>query len=366
MSEHTRVRLITFYLPQFHPIPENDAWWGPGFTEWTNVARARPLFRGHDQPRIPADLGFYDLRLPETRLAQAELARTHGVHGFCYYHYWFSGRRVLERPFDEVLASGTPRLPFCLCWANEDWTRAWDGASGQQLLRQHYSDDDDRAHMTWLAHALSDERAIRIDGRPLLLIYQARKMPDPARTLRVWRETARALGLGELYLCRVEGLPDERGDPRPLGFDAAVEFAPDWTLLGRPLRRDPLRRALYKLGLNRSAYQRHRIFGYADLAARMLAKPRPPYPRFPCVTPRWDNSPRRKANATIFVGDSPALYRHWLEATVRRFEPPSPQENLVFVNAWNEWAEGAYLEPDRRWGRQYLEATRDALGSFSQ
>jgi lipopolysaccharide biosynthesis protein len=355
------VRLIAFYLPQFHPTPENDAWWGPGFTEWRNVALARPLFRGHEQPRIPADLGFYDLRLDETRRAQAELARAYGLAGFCYYHYWFGGRRLLHRPLDAVLESGEPELPFCLCWANEDWTRAWDGRSGEVIVRQEHSEADDRAHMRWLARALADPRAIRVGGRPLLLVYRALKLPDPARTIRTWREEARALGLGELYLCRVEGLSAERGDPRPLGFDAAVEFQPDWTQLGRPLRRGRLRRALWKLGLSRSAYQRHRIYSYAQVVEGMLRRPPAPYPRFPCVTPRWDNTPRRAADGAVLHGSTPALYGRWLERVIAGFRPPSPDENLIFVNAWNEWAEGAHLEPCLRWGRAYLEATRAAL-----
>jgi lipopolysaccharide biosynthesis protein len=355
------VRPIAFYLPQFHPTSENDAWWGKGFTEWTNVAQARPLFRGHHQPHIPADLGFYDLRLPETRQAQADLARRYGIYGFCYYHYWFNGRLLLERPFREVLESGRPDLPFCLCWANEDWTRAWDGRSGEYLIRQSYSDADDRAHLRWLAPALADPRYIRVDGRPLFLVYRALKLPDPRRTAAVWREEARALGLGEIYLARVEGLSAERGDPADLGFDAAIEFQPDWTQLARPLRRDPLRRALWKLGLLRSAYQEHQIHDYAAVVERMLRRPPAPYKRFPCVTPAWDNSARRRRGATVLRGSTPALYRRWLERVLADWRPSGPGEDLLFINAWNEWAEGAHLEPCLRWGHAYLEATRDAL-----
>lgn len=357
------VRLIAFYLPQFHPIAENDEWWGRGFTEWTNVARARPLFRGHQQPHLPADLGFYDLRLPEARQAQADLARQYGVAGFCYYHYWFGGRRLLERPFDEVLASGQPDFPFCLCWANEEWTRTWDGWSGHKLIAQSYSEDDDRAHIRWLARALRDPRYIRVGDKPLVAIYRAHKLPDPRRTAAIWREEARALGVGELYLCRVESFPTERGDPREFGFDAAIEFQPDWANLGRLLHRDKLRRALWKLGLNRSAYQRHQVYSYPELAERALRKPPAPYPRFPCVTPMWDNSARRASGAGIFAGSTPALYERWLRDTLVRFRPPTPGANLVFVNAWNEWAEGNHLEPCQRWGRAYLEATQRALES---
>ncbi|MDQ3627188.1 MAG: glycoside hydrolase family 99-like domain-containing protein, partial [Verrucomicrobiota bacterium] len=216
-------RAIAFYLPQFHPIPENDEWWGKGFTEWTNVAKTRPIYPGHYQPHLPNELGFYDLRLPEARDAQADLARDHGIHGFCYYHYWFNGRRVLERPFNEVLASGRPDFPFCLCWANENWTRAWDGREHDVLLAQHYSEADDREHIRWLCRAFADPRYIRIKGKPLFLVYRTTALPDPRRTTDIWREEARRLGIGELFLGRVESnFPGERGDPRPLGFDAAV------------------------------------------------------------------------------------------------------------------------------------------------
>lgn len=357
------VRLLAFYLPQFHPIPENDAWWGPGFTEWNNVARARPLFRGHEQPNLPADLGFYDLRLAETRRAQADLAREYGIHGFCYYHYWFGGKRLLDRPFDEVLASGEPDFPFALCWANEPWTRAWDGRSGETLLAQHYSADDDREHIRWLARAFADPRYIRVENKPFFAVYRASLLPDPQRTLTIWREEARALGIGELFLCRVESLITERGDPRPLGFDAAIEFQPDWHELNQmqPVRRTRFQRVLTRFGLNRSVFQQHRVFSYANVLAQMLRKPPVAYPRFPCVAPGWDNSPRRKTDAGIIVDSSPEQYEHWLRETIARFDPPAPEQNFVFVNAWNEWAEGAFLEPCERWGRAYLQATKRAL-----
>src|SRR5438034_205774 len=194
------VRPVAFYLPQFHPIPENDAWWGRGFTEWRNVVRARPLFRGHYQPHVPADLGFCDLRVPETREAQAALARDHGIYGFCYHHYWFNGRQLLSRPFQEVLESGRPDLPFCLCWANEPWTRAWDGNSGEVLVPQEYSDADDRNHIRWLLNAFADPRYIRVEGKPLFLVYQASRLPDLSRTTETWREEAIRAGVGDLYL----------------------------------------------------------------------------------------------------------------------------------------------------------------------
>jgi len=340
-------RLIAIYLPQFHPIPENDAWWGKGFTEWTNVAKADPLFHGHYQPHRPGELGFYDLRLPEVRKAQADLAREYGIHGFCYYHYWFNGKLLLERPLQEVLKSGEPDFPFCLCWANENWTRRWDGGDHEILIQQKYSEQDDRDHIRYLAEYFRDPRYIRVDGKPLFLVYRANRMPDPSKTTRIWREEARRLGIGELYLCRVESFPDEHTDPSASGFDAAVEFQPDWTHVGPPV--------------HHLAEKDCRIYRYGDVAQRMTKKETPPYKRFPCVTPRWDNSPRWKRGATIFVDSTPELYERWLRSTLERFKPSSPEENIVFLNAWNEWGEGNHLEPDVRFGRGYLEATKRAL-----
>jgi lipopolysaccharide biosynthesis protein len=354
------VRALAFYLPQYHPIPENDAWWGRGFTEWRNVAQAGSLYKGHVQPQIPADLGFYDLRLAETREDQAALAREHGIHGFVYYHYWFTGRRLLERPFDEVLASGRPDFPFALCWANEDWTRAWDGASGEVLVRQDYSADDDRAHIRSLLPAFADGRYVRVDGRPLFLVYTASRLPEPRRTTDLWREEAVRAGVGDLYLCRVDH-DRERGDPTADGFDAAVDFQPDFTNLGRARRRSIPARAVRRLHLTNQAYRWHRIYDYTTFVDRMLARPPVAYKRFPGVTPGWDNTPRRRRKAVIIGDSTPAEYERWLTVVLDGFTPFGAGEDLVFLNAWNEWAEGNHLEPCRRWGRAYLEATRRAL-----
>jgi len=363
------LRLLAFYLPQFHPIPENDRWWGQGFTEWTNVAKARPLFRSHHQPHLPADLGFYDLRVPEVRQAQADMARRYGISGFCYYHYWFHGRRLLNRPFDEVLTSGRPDFPFCLCWANENWTRSWDGKDREVLLAQHYSAEDDRAHIEYLLQAFQDMRYVRIDGRPLFLVYRTELLPDPARTAEIWRQGAHAAGIGDLYLARVETWGSDT-DPRAIGFDAAVEFAPDWKCLPTPVFRrgrwDPLARVryrLHRLGLIPKVHSNHLLYSYESLLARMLDKPQAPYKRFRSVTPRWDNSARRETNAAIFYGSTPKLYERWLLAAIRNtLDTFEGDERIVFVNAWNEWAEGNHLEPDQLWGRSYLEATAEAVG----
>jgi lipopolysaccharide biosynthesis protein len=362
-----RLRSVAFYLPQFHRIPENDGWWGRGFTEWRKVASARPLFVGHYQPHVPSEMGFYDLRVPEARCEQAALAREHGIDAFCYWHYWFQGRRLLERPFDEVLASGKPDFPFCLCWANENWTRRWDGLDHEVLMEQRYSTDDDSRHMAYLAPAFRDPRYIRIDGRPVFLVYRAHRLPEPAKTAERLRAEARRLGAGDLFLCCVESFPEERGHPGDIGFDAAVEFQPDWSLLSRDLCSGPLR----QLGPHGEitnvlpAFADERVgavYEYPAFVDRMIGKATAPYRRFPCVTPMWDNSPRRGRidDSVIFHGSTPEHYERWLTAAVGRARAMEG-DVLVFINAWNEWAEGAHLEPDLRDGRAYLEATRRAL-----
>ena len=359
------VKLIAFYLPQYHPIPENDEWWGKGFTEWTNVAKAKPLFPGHYQPHIPADLGFYDLRLPETRQEQADLAKEYGIYGFCYYHYWFNGRRILKRPFDEVLASGKPDFPFCLCWANENWTRTWDGEEKSILIAQNYSEEDDRQHIQWLAKAFQDKRYIRIEDKPLFLVYRSTKIPNPLKTTSIWRDEARKLGIGEIFLCRVESFPDEHNDPTQIGFDAAVEFQPDWVNLPAALRQGKIWRLARKLGLSNMTYQDNSVFDYSSIVKLMLQKGTTPYKRFSCVTPAWDNTARRKSKAAIFKDSTPELYEDWLNAVIDSI-PKKAEDNLVFINAWNEWGEGNHLEPCRKWNRAYLEATRRAVMSTNK
>jgi lipopolysaccharide biosynthesis protein len=358
-DKRARARLIAFYLPQFHPIPENDTWWGPGFTEWRNVTRAKPLFKGHYQPRLPADLGFCDLRLPETRIAQAELAREYGIHGFCYYHYWFNGHRLLERPFNEVLKTGKPDFPFCLCWANENWTRRWDGLEQDVLLRQDYNHDDDQAHIRSLLPAFEDARYIRIDNRPLFLVYRVGLLPDPQRTAEIWREEVWRAGVGEIFLASVDSI-GQRMVPRETGFDATVEFAPDWRVIGHPVNQSWHARLRRKA--NRKNRNSYNIYSYESLVENMLAKPPAEHKQFRCVTPSWDKTARRAEKADLWVGSTPEKYGAWLSEILRRTKQTlPPSEQIVFINAWNEWAEGCYLEPDLRFGRGYLEATKRAL-----
>lgn len=345
-------RLIAFYLPQFHPIPENDLWWGKGFTEWTNVAQAKPLFSGHYQPRLPSELGFYDLRVPEVRQAQADLAREHGIYGFCYYHYWFKGRRLLDRPLDEMLASGRPAFPFCLCWANHEWTSVWhsQGRRRDCLIAQEYSDEDDRDHIRWLTGVFQDERYIKIDGRPLLLIYQVQALPNPLQTITMWKEEAQRMGVAEPYICKVESFRDFT-DPREFGCDAAVEFPPHRLDSSSKRTDDP-----------EEGGRLYHLFEYQERVTQHLERPEPLYRRFPGVLPGWDNTPRyRSGGATILQGSTPELYEHWLKGAIEKSSSMPAEEQIVFIAAWNEWAEGNYLEPDLKYGRAYLEATRRAL-----
>jgi glycosyltransferase involved in cell wall biosynthesis len=351
-EEERRVRLIAFYLPQFHPILENDAWWGEGFTEWTNVAKAQPLFPGHYQPRLPADLGFYDLRLPEIRKEQADLAREYGIHGFCYYHYWFHGKRLLERPFGEVLHSGEPDFPFCLCWANEPWSRRWDGRPRDVLQPQSYSEEDDVAHISWLMPALRDPRAIKIEGKPVFMVYQARDLPEPARTAETWRREVRKAGLEDIYLITVETGWDAGWDATQEGFDAKVLFMPQFSIL-RTTPRIPV-----------PAKENLQVYDY-QRAWPILADPEPvPYTRYDTVFPSWDNSARAGNDAVVVHNSTPEAYEQWLRHAVARAQQRPPDQRVVFINAWNEWAEGAHLEPDLRHGHAYLEATSRATDSL--
>jgi hypothetical protein len=360
LTKHTpaKIKPIAFYLPQYHPIPENDQWWGKGFTEWTNVTKARPWFRGHYQPHLPADLGFYDLRLPEAREAQAELATEYGIYGFCYYHYWFHGRRLLERPFNEVLASGRPDFPFSLCWANENWTRRWDGAERKVLVEQTYSREDDLNHIRWLINAIKDRRYIRVEDKPLLLVYRAGELPFASQTTEIWRTEALRAGIGDIFLCAVESnFHSSRLDPAQIGFDAAVEFQPSL------FSRRSLARKIW--GRLLRGVSNEIILEYSEIIERSLQAPIPPFRWFRCVTPSWDNTCRKKSGVLILNGTTPEKYGEWLKEILRRTPPLASGEKIVFINAWNEWAEGNHLEPCQRWGRGYLEATRAALGCLA-
>ena len=344
------VRLIAFYLPQFHPIRENDEWWGKGFTEWRNVATAKPLFPEHYQPHLPADLGFYDLRLAETRNAQAELARQYGIEGFCYYYYWFNGRRILERPLDDMLASGTPDFPFCICWANENWSRLWDGGNNELLLSQEHSLESDIEFIRDVIPMMKDPRYIQVDGKPLLLLYRSDLLKDPKATAQAWREECVKAGLDGIHLCVVQSF--KKTDPREIGFDSACEFPPHQ----------------YKLadttgtieGLEEGFHGK--IYDYGMVAEHSVSRPAEPYTLYQSLFPGWDNTSRKRKHALVYHGANPSRYEYWLRGLISSARERLPEDRrIIFVNAWNEWAEGAHLEPDMEFGRGYLEATARAL-----
>ena len=359
-------RIIAFYLPQYHPFSENDEWWGKGFTEWRNVVKAKPLYRGHYQPHLPADLGFYDLRIPEVREQQADMARTYGVNGFCYYHYWFNGRQLMERPLKEILSSGKPDFPFMLCWANENWTRAWDGGSRHVLIAQNYSEEDDRAHIRYLLeNVFSDSRYIRVDGKPVFLIYRSMLFPNMKETIRVWREEAANKGV-ELYLCRVETMDCYGEEYLQDGFDAAVEFQPFTHQMNDFQRkRNPLRKFAYNINRHLFNTCKKKKIDYSEYVDYACKTPFSNYKMYPGVTPMWDNTSRRKQKMFILDKSTPEKYGEWLYSVMNKFVPYSKDENFVFVNAWNEWAEGNHLEPDLKWGLRYLEETKKVVQTIA-
>lgn len=360
-------RVIAIHLPQFHPFKENDEWWGKGFTEWTNVTKARPRFPGHYQPHLPSDTGFYDLRLPETREMQAEMAKEYGIYGFCYYHYWFNGKQLMERPVSEILSSGKPDFPFMLCWANENWCRNWDGKFRNILIEQHYSEEDDIVHMRYLCKdVFSDSRYIRIEGKPVFAIYRSCFFPDMGHTIDVWRKVAKEEFGMDLYLLRVENELGCGPEYLKCGFDASMDFQP--LMMGEYntwYKNIPFRIMNHFFRGKHQWFNKH--FSYPSYVKYRMNQPMTNYKCFPCVSPGWDNSPRRKRPPYMaFLGSTPKLFGLWLKDTLMRFKPFSNDENLVFINAWNEWAEGNHLEPDQKWGRGYLEATKKAIDEVNK
>lgn len=359
MSKH---KIIAIHLPQFHPIPENDMWWGKGFTEWTNVAKALPLFKGHYQPHVPSDLGFYDLRMQEAREAQAELAKEYGIHGFCYYHYWFSGKKLLESPTESILASQKPDFPFCICWANETWSRTWNGNEQNILIKQEYSVQDHVAHFNYLLPFFQDPRYIRVNGKPLFVFYNSKNIPDFEKAVKQWRDMALQAGLGDLYLCQMQSKALDK-DFRKLGLDAGIDFMPDWANMPSAKKPNFVVRVLNKLKVIQHNEASNKVYSYAD-AVEHYSKNAYEKGIFPCIFPSWDNSARKQKKATIFVQSTPALFGKWLRNIQKNYKPTSEEENYIFINAWNEWAEGNHLEPDLKWGRKYLEEIKKLQSSL--
>ena len=366
-----KIKPIAIYLPQFHPIPENDEWWGKGFTEWTNVTKAQPRFEGHYQPHLPANLGFYDLRLQEARLAQEQMAKAYGIYGFCYYHYWFNGKRMLYEPLDRKLKNPEESLPFMMCWANENWTRVWNGGEKNVLLNQEYSSEDDYQHILHLISYFKDDRYIKVNSKPVFIIYKPKFLPDIKKTIEIWRSEVKKAGFPDLYLGFAQNkeypfLPEEKG------FDFAFQFQPSFGTQsqGIPYGNSFFRRLEYKLKI---------ALGYRiKKTLSMDIKPLDCYNHYshyvntqikngfnskvyPGLTPMWDNSARRKENPFILHDSTPEKYKNWLIHIRDNYPWDNVPEHFLFINAWNEWAEGNHLEPCQKWGTAYLEATKEVL-----
>lgn len=340
-------RAIAFYLPQFHPIPENDAWWGKGFTEWTNTAKARPLFEGHYQPHIPADLGFYDLRLPEARAEQARLAATYGIEGFCYYHYWFGNdRRLLERPFNEVLESGEPDFPFCLCWANQSWSGVWHGAPKTILMEQQYPGEQDaQDHFAFLLKAFLDKRYIRVDDKPLLVVYRPTDVPNAREFFDGWRRLAEAAGLKGLFILGVRHMTED-WKPDVIGVDGAINM------------RIPLATSEWLNTHASGLIVDHVTVGSLEIPDREAG-----VLTFPCIGPSWDNTPRLGPVGIVYKNSTPDLFERNVRRAADFLSDYPADQQLLFLKAWNEWAEGNHLEPDLKYGHQWLQAVQRGMGA---
>ena len=358
-------RVIAINLPQFHPFKENDEWWGKGFTEWRNVASAKPRFIGHYQPHIPSDTGFYDLRLPEARDMQADMAKEYGIDGFCYYHYWFNGHLLMERPLNEILSSGKPDFPFMLCWANENWARNWDGGFKKILIEQKYSIDDDIEHIRYLcSNFFSDKRYIRVNGKPVFIVYRPLNIPNVEETIRLWRHTAKEEFGMDLYLIFSE-IPDQNCKLLlGKGFDASMNFQP--TCMNKFEKNKNILSSLCKK-LSKGRIQLfNNIYSYRKYVEYRCKLPMPNFKQYPCVCPNFDNSPRRVGKPFwAFKGSTPQLYGVWLRYILEIFHGYGNDENFVFINAWNEWAEGNHLEPDIKWGNKYLVETKKAINEYN-
>ena len=379
-------RIIALYLPQFHPIPENNQWWGPGFTEWTNVAKAKPLFRGHQQPRIPADLGFYDLRLPETRILQADLAREAGIEGFCYYHYWFgNGRQLLERPFNEVVATGKPDYPFCICWANHTWSnKTWESKSTLQknsvLIRQEYPGrEDDIAHFMSLLPAFRDKRYMQVDGKLLFAIYSVFDFPHVDQFISTWRYLAKKHGLPGFHFVgmtpstltfkinedgsHTRTLPNHKNSKDiyesvlRLGFDAVNSFGKrrgemlyegKWTNLAKTLMRH--------IGLPTGSQK----YDYERTVANYFAPEDSWENVYPTILPQWDRSPRVASQDGIYVDATPEKFARHIQKAIEIIKDKKKEHQILFLKSWNEWGEGNYVEPDLQYGHGFLDALREA------
>ncbi|MEO5643119.1 MAG: glycoside hydrolase family 99-like domain-containing protein [Bacteroidia bacterium] len=355
LMHNNKVRAIAIYLPQFHPTSENDAWWGKGFTEWTNVTKAKPLFKDHYQPRLPTEMGFYDLRAIETMIEQSKLAAANGIFGFSFYHYWFGGKRLLHEPVDLMLKTKKPDFPFLLFWANESWSRRWLGEERDVLMKQDYSDEDDRRHIEWLCNEVfSDKRYITVDGKPVFIFYRPNDLPDCAKTLNTFREVAKEKGFKGLYLVG----NNSHSIKNPENFDTILNFEPQLGMLKQAFDdKWSYKRLLNNYSKFKIKSGTLKVYDYSEVKS-MMKKRKVPYKFLPCPFVGWDNTARRGDKGIMIVNEDPKQFEdslHWAKEVVKDLPQ---EERLVFINAWNEWAEGNHLEPCIKHGSAFLESVK--------
>lgn len=361
------MKIYSFYLPQFHTFPENNQWWGDGFTEWTNTKKGKPLFKGHYQPHVPLNDNYYDLVLePNTMSRQIELAKDYGIDGFCFYHYWFeNGKKLMEKPIEYFLESKELDIEFCLCWANENWTRRWDGNEQEVLIKQNYEDKEGwKKHFEYLYQFFIDRRYLRDDiGRPVLIIYKPGLIPELEEMLNKWE--CMALESGLKGLCFVYQYPNYDSNVDKL-FDYRIEFEPIETT--DYSKKTPFRKidsALINIRERVESIIKHRpykLYNYKDIIKASM-KRKIDKRTWPGVFPSWDNTPRRAEHATIYYGSTPELFEKYLKTQIQKLNRIN-KNGIIFINAWNEWAEGAHLEPDNKFGFQYLESVKNALSEL--
>lgn len=357
----TKARVIAFYLPQYHPIPENDEWWGKGFTEWTNVGKAKPLFKGHYQPRVPADLGYYDLRVPETRKAQADMAREYGVEGFCYWHYWFgNGKRLIERPFNEVLASGEPDFPFCLAWANETWKGFAHGMTNRNvLIEQLYPGVEDYiAHFYEVLPAFKDHRYIKINNKPIFMIYKPLGDPQVLVFMETWRKLAIENELDGIYFVgHHNDMKNSLEDIKNSGVDAVNTTRLNNYIINHRTFYQKVQGRLNRL-LRGSAL----AYSYEVMSKYFLSKTEDSQENvFPSIIPGWDHTPRSGIEGLVMTKTNPGVFSKHVRDVVKMVSNKEDENKVIFLKSWNEWAEGNYMEPDLKYGMQFLEALKKEI-----
>lgn len=362
-----KARVIAFYLPQYHPIPENDEWWGKGFTEWTNVGNAKPLFKGHYQPRVPADLGYYDLRMPEVREAQAKMAHEAGVEGFMYWHYWFgNGKRLLERPFNEVIETGKPDFPFCLGWANHSWyAKNWnssDSTKDKLLIEQIYPGEEDIVnHFYTVLKAFKDPRYLTIEGKPIFMIYAPHLIPDITKHITIWNKLAVKNDLKGIYFIGQARNNKDCDGIISLGFDAVCRAGIEDA--ANKIKGKYMNKILHKIikHTNLKIIPINK-FNYSDIVENLLIPEMDKKNNiFPSVVPNFDHTPRSGREGLVYINSTPKLFRQLLNKTIKLIENKEHDKRVVFLRSWNEWAEGNYVEPDRKFGNDYLEVLKDEI-----